>query len=177
MAMNDRQVDVDALVKDYKGLVYHVIKRMVYDETAHEDLFQDTFINILTSIRRFKGRSKLATWIYSIATNTCLSHLRKCMRVMRYSLEEWLASESGNAFFPPGEADSVEPGTADILEHVLQRLPPRYRMPISLYYLENMSYREIAACLRIPIGTVKTNLYRGLRQMRETLGGDLNEFL
>jgi RNA polymerase sigma-70 factor (ECF subfamily) len=175
--MNDHPRDGDALVEDYKGLVYHVIKRMVYDATAHDDLFQDTFISIFTSLGRFEGRSKFATWIYSIATNTCLNHLRQRMRVKHYSLEEWLASKSGNPSLLAQEADAVEPGTSDILERALQCLPPRLRMPISLYYIENMSYKEIAECLRIPIGTVKTNLYRGLRQMRAILGGDLNEFL
>ena len=175
--MNDRLVDGDALVEDYKGLVYHIIKRMVYDESAHDDLFQDTFIRIFTGLGRFERRSKLSTWIYSIATNTCLNHLRQHMRVKHYRLEDWLASESGTPSLPAREPDAVEPGTAEILEHALQCLPPRFRMPISLYYIENMSYREIAECLRIPIGTVKTNLYRGLRQMREILGGDLNEFL
>jgi RNA polymerase sigma-70 factor (ECF subfamily) len=170
-------LDRDTLVEDHKNLVYHVIRRMVYDETAHDDLFQDAFINIFTSLGKFEGRSKLATWIYSITTNICLNHLRKRMRVKHYSLEEWLASEPGNPSLHVKGNAHVEPGTAAILERALQSLPPRYRMPISLYYIENMSYREIAECLQIPVGTVKTNLYRGLRLMRGILGGNLNDFL
>ena len=50
-------------------------------------------------------------------------------------------------------------------------------MPIALFYIEDMSYKDIAECLGMPIGTVKTNLYRGLRRMRDLLGGDLDAFL
>jgi RNA polymerase sigma-70 factor (ECF subfamily) len=175
--MNDHPIDRDTIVEDYKGLVYHVIRRMVYDEAFHDDLFQDAFINIFTSLWKFKGRSKLATWIYSVTANTCLNHLRKSMRARQYSLDEWLASEPERLSEFANHTDPVEPGTAEILENALQRLPPRFRMPIALYYIENMSYKEIAECLRIPIGTVKTNLYRGLRQMRDTLGGDIDAFL
>lgn len=175
--MNDHPIDRDAIVKDHKDLVYHVIRRMVYNEASHEDLFQDAFVNIFKSLWRFKGRSKLATWIYSVTANTCLNHLRQTMRAKQYSLEEWLGGDSEGLSESAGQVDPLEPGTAEMLENALQCLPPRFRMPIALYYIENMSYKEIAECLRIPIGTVKTNLYRGLRQMRDILGGNIDAFL
>jgi len=65
-----RLVDTDRLIEDHKNLVYHLIHRTVRDRTAHEEIFQEVFLNVLESLPRFEGRSKLSTWIASIAVHT-----------------------------------------------------------------------------------------------------------
>ncbi len=75
------------------------------------------------------------------------------------------------------EMECVDSGTKERLDGAINQLPPKYRMPVMLFYMEHLSYREIAECLAMPVGTVKTNLYRGLRKLRDILGGDIHDHL
>ena len=70
-------VDTDRLVEDHKNLVYHLIRRTVRDRTAHEEIFQEVFLNVLESLCRFEGGSKLSTWIASITVHTCYKFIQK----------------------------------------------------------------------------------------------------
>ncbi|MCU0611450.1 MAG: RNA polymerase sigma factor [Candidatus Eisenbacteria bacterium] len=164
--------DGDTLVDQHKDLVYHVINRMIPDPQYHDDLFQETFLNVARSMPTFRRESKLSTWIYRVAQNTCLSHIRRMRGDPAYSLDEWREEDLESQTIP-AIADKAEEGERrTTLDHALDRLPLKYRMPVTLYYLEELSYREIAACLAIPMGTVKTNIHRGLMRLRTVLGED-----
>lgn len=167
-----RAVDTDRLVEDYKNLVYHLIHRTVRDRTAHEEIFQEVFLNVLESLPRFEGRSKLSTWIASIAVHTCYKYIQKSGKRERVdSFGDWL--EGG-----------PEPGVPSDLQEKLERndlrrrldrhleeLPPKYALPVTLFYLEGMSYKEIAEVLAVPLGTVKSYLFRGLGELRKRIEG------
>jgi RNA polymerase sigma-70 factor (ECF subfamily) len=168
----------EEILRDHGDLVYRLIRRTVFDREAHADLFQEVFARVLASLPRFKGRSKLSTWIYSVTVRTCYDHIRRARRDRHQSLEEVL--ETAEQDLPDAEspfAASLASSRARALERALDQLPDRYRLPIHLFYIEELSYKEIARVLDAPIGTVKTNLYRGLRQLRGIMGGEINEFL
>ncbi len=168
-------MDTDRLVEDHKKLVYHLIHRTVRDRAAHEEIFQEVFLNVLESLPRFEGRSKLSTWIASIAVHTCYKFVQKARERERIgSFGDWLEAgpEPG---VPPDVQESLEKD--DIkrrLEWHLAKLSRKHALPVTLFYLEGMSYREIAEVLEIPLGTVKSHLFRGLKELRKSIegGGD-----
>jgi len=168
-------VDADRLVEDHKKLVYHLIHRTVRDRSAHEEIFQEVFLNVLESLPRFEGRSKLSTWIASIAVHTCYKFIQEAGRRERVgSFGDWL--EAGPE---PGVPSDVQERLErdDIrrrLERRLGELPRKYALPLTLFYLEGMSYQEIADILEVPLGTVKSHLFRGLKELRKRIegGGD-----
>jgi len=163
--------DMSDLVNRHKDLVYHAITRMVPESQHHDDLFQETFLNVARGLPAFRRESKLSTWIYRVAQNTCLSHIRRVRRDPFYSSEVWFEEDICDLTPPSGDNIEAEEARTS-LEGALSRLPLKYRMPIVLYYLEEMSYKEIAACLSMPMGTVKTNIHRGLLRLRRELGED-----
>jgi RNA polymerase sigma-70 factor (ECF subfamily) len=168
-------VDTDRLVEDHKNLVYHLIHRTVRDRTAHEEIFQEVFLNVLEGLPRFEGRSKLSTWIASITVHTCYKFIQKAGERARVeSFGDWL--EGGPE---PAVTSDVQEGLerGDIrrrLEWHLAELPRKYALPLTLFYLEGMSYREIADILEVPLGTVKSCMFRGLKELRKKIegGGD-----
>jgi RNA polymerase sigma factor (sigma-70 family) len=168
-------VDTDRLVEDHKNLVYHVIHRTVRDRAAHEEIFQEVFLNVLESLPRFEGRSKLSTWIASIAVHTCYKFVQKARERERIgSFGDWLEGRPEPGV-PPDVQESLEKdGIKRRLEWHLAKLPRKHALPVTLFYLEGMSYREIAEILGIPLGTVKSHLFRGLKELRKSIegGGD-----
>jgi len=173
-----RPVDTDRLVEDYKNLVYHVIYRTVRDRTAHEEIFQEVFLNVLESLPRFEGRSKLSTWIASIAVNTCYKFIQRDGKRKRIeSFGDWL--EGGPEPRVPSDLqENLERNDVRRrLERHLGELAPKYALPVTLFYLEGMSYQEIAEILEVPLGTVKSQLFRGLRELRKRIEGGESGFL
>ncbi len=167
-----RPVDTDRLVEDHKNLVYHLIHRTVRDRTAHEELFQEVFLNVFESLPRFEGRSKLSTWIASIAVHTCYQFIHKAGKRERVeSFGDWL--EGGP---DPGVPSDLQENLerSDVrrrLARYLGELAPKYALPVTLFYLEGMSYKEIAEVLGVPLGTVKSYLFRGLKELRKRIEG------
>ena len=163
---------MDRLVEDHKNLVYHLIHRTVRDRSAHEEIFQDVFLSVLESLPRFEGRSKLSTWIASIAVHTCYKSIQKGGRRERVeSFDDWLEEEP-----EPGVPSDLQENLerSDVrrrLERHLGELAPKYALPVTLFYLEGMSYQEISGILNIPLGTVKSHLFRGLRELRKRIAG------
>ena len=170
-----RPVDTDRLVEDHKNLVYHLIHRTVRDRSAHEELFQEVFLNVLESLPRFEGRSKLSTWIASIAVHTCYQFIHKAGRRERVeSFGDWLEGRPEPAIPSDLQENLERNDVRRRLERYLGELPPKYALPVTLFYLEGMTYKEIAEVLRVPLGTVKSCLFRGLKELRKRVegGGD-----
>jgi RNA polymerase sigma factor (sigma-70 family) len=173
--MGERSVDTDRLVEDHKNLVYHLIHRTVRDREAHEEIFQEVFLNVLESLPRFEGRSKLSTWIASIAVHTCYRFVQKARERERVeSFGDWLEGRPEPGV-PSGLQEDLE--LSDVRRRLgrhVGQLAPKYALPVILFYLEGMSYREIAEILEIPLGTVKSHLFRGLKELRKSIegGGD-----
>ncbi len=166
--------DPDRLVEDHKNLVYRLIARFVPEAALREEIFQDVFLNVCRSLPTFKGESKLSTWIASIAIHTCYSHVRTLIRDRKTtSLEAWLEEGDESVIADRSSSDAAGRGESrGSLDARLDRLPPKYKAPIQLFYFEGFTYEDIAAALNIPIGTVKTHLFRGLKRLREDMQGE-----
>lgn len=171
-------MDTDRLVEDHKNLVYHLIRRTVHDRTAHEDVFQEVFLNVLEGLPRFRGGSKLSTWVAAIAVHTCYKCIQKASRRGRVeSFGDWL-DRWPEPSIPSTVQDCLEQRDARRrLERHLGELAPRYALPVTLFYFERMSYQEIADVLGVPLGTVKSHVFRGLRELKRRIEGGQDESL
>jgi len=165
-------VDTDRLVEDHKNLVYHLIRRTVRDRTAHEEIFQEVFLNVLESLPRFEGCSKLSTWIASIALHTCYKFIQKAGRRERVeSFGDWLERWPEPSVPSDLQENLERRDVRQRLERHLRELAPKYALPVALFYFEGMSYQEIAEILQVPLGTVKSHLFRGLKELRKGIEG------
>lgn len=150
------------LVERHKVMVFNIAIRMLRDHSAAEDLAQEVFLRVYRNLSAFRGEAKLSTWIYQIAYRVCLEELQKPHRRQHYVS---LDTEAGQLqIADPGPA-AVDLGQT--LDYYLGQLPPHYQMALTLYYLQDRKYEEIAAVMELPIGTVKTYLHRAKTYLRE----------
>ena len=164
---------LDRLIERYQYRLLRYLLALVRQREAAEDLFQETWIRVLEKGRQYNARWKFEAWLFAIARNLTIDHLR---RRQPQSLEEWLAPDAGpprelttNAATPL-EALAQGEGAAR-LAAALGRLPVGYREVLVLRFQEDLELGEIAAVLGAPLSTVKSRLYRGLESLRNHLGG------
>lgn len=154
------------LVERYKDLVYGMVYRMIADRAQADDLAQDVFLKVHRGLPYFRGEARLSTWIFRIVSNVCAQ--ARSRRVPEVSIEP---SNPDTPRLDPGAADSAfaDLELRDRLEKAIAQLPDNYRMLIAAHYLQGVQYEALAEALDIPIGTVKTHLYRAKRRLRELM--------
>ena len=155
------------LVDQYKNLVFGVISQVVADRSRVEDLAQDVFLKIHRGLPSFRGESKLSTWIYRIVRNVCYeAHPERAHTI---SLDA--RDADGRSAWQPGATDRAfsDFELRDELEKAIAELPNQWRLLISAHYFAGQPYQELAEIFEIPIGTVKTQLHRAKRKLREVI--------
>jgi RNA polymerase sigma-70 factor (ECF subfamily) len=167
------------LLARYERPVFSLIFRMVRDRETAEDLSQETFIKVLNNLDRYSPEFKFSSWLFKIANNLTIDHLRR-RRVDTISIEgapDAVTSESAKATSiavvsadesPLAELESRELGSA--IEQAIGKLRPEYRACIMLRHVEDKSYEEIAEIVKLPLGTVKTYIHRARHELRAALG-------
>ncbi len=160
-------------VERYQRLVAHVVYRMAPNSADREDLCQDIFMKVYQNLGGFQFGSKVSTWIARIAYNTCINYLQK----KRIPLLNDLRADSDDrdpvaeAVDPAQPADEVTAGR-DLFGRVqaeMEHLPPQFRALLTLYHLDEMTYEEITDITGLPMGTVKSYLFRARQMLRERL--------
>jgi RNA polymerase sigma-70 factor (ECF subfamily) len=178
LAQKGREPAFRELIRRYERPVFSLIYRMVRDSTAAEDLAQDAFIKVLNHIDKYRPEFKFSSWLFKIANNIAIDHLRRrqldtisidgspnAMTASELEATSFdIADSSENAL---DELASKELGNA--IEQAIGKLRPEYRNCIMLRHVEGRSYEEIAATLDLPLGTVKTYIHRARHQLREAL--------
>jgi RNA polymerase sigma-70 factor (ECF subfamily) len=154
----------DKMVDHYQNQVFRLAYAMLHNETIAQDMAQEAFIKIWKALPNYRGDSSLSTWIYSITRNTCLTELKKRRDHPWDSMEEPAVCQRAEQALGEWETH-VSVGREMDLTALLRRLPEKYRQVITLFYLEQKSYEEVAAMLGIPMGTVKTYLYRAKKEL------------
>ena len=178
LAQQGRDLAFRELVRRYERPVFSLIYRMVRDREAAEDLAQDSFVKVLNHIDRYNPEFKFSSWIFKIANNVAIDHLRRrqpqtismdgsphatsAAEIEASSFE--IAAEQENAL---QELEAREIGSA--IERAIARLRPEYRACIMLRHVEDRSYEEIATTLDLPLGTVKTYIHRARNELRVLL--------
>jgi RNA polymerase sigma-70 factor, ECF subfamily len=150
----------DLLVDRAKDKVFRLSLSMLNNETQAQDLTQEVLIKIWKALPRYSGAASLSTWIYAITRNTCLTELRKRNSHPTISLNAPEMQGMDLAAEDPAQA-----GAQMDVAAMLARMPERYRLVITLFYLEQKSYEEVAAMLEMPLGTVKNMLFRGRQEL------------
>ncbi|HEV7454177.1 MAG TPA: sigma-70 family RNA polymerase sigma factor [Candidatus Saccharimonadales bacterium] len=150
------------LVDRYKNAVYHHSFAIVRDEDVAEDIAQDTFISAYYNLHQYDPAYRLATWLFKIATNKALNYLKRAAREVAAD-DDVIASVAATG---PGPHDNSERAE---LRDAVNRLQPRYRAAISLYYWQGLSYQEIAAAMGSPLGSVKVWMARAKAELRREL--------
>ena len=159
------------IVERFQRPVFSVVYRMVGNVEDAEDVVQDTFVKIYRHLGSFEGRSRLSTWLFQIAINRARNFLRrgKIARFVPLPAEEMPGTDSGTS--PEGPVIARE--TLERLHLALGRIPAEQREVFVLREMEELSYREIAEALGVPLGTVMSRLSRA----RDALQGDMKGFL
>lgn len=154
------------LVDRYKDLVYGLIYRMVPDRGVADDLAQDVFLKVHRGLPYFRGEARLSTWIFRIVQNVCVQ--ARSSRRPDVPLDGTGGDRPARQLGSEDRAfESLE--DRDRLDKALARLPPNYRMLVVAHYMKGVQYEALAEALDLPLGTVKTHLYRAKRRLRELL--------
>ncbi|MBL4710196.1 MAG: sigma-70 family RNA polymerase sigma factor [Flavobacteriales bacterium] len=157
-----------SLIDQHKNLVYSLVLRMVKNSQDAEELAQDTFVKAFKSIKQFKGDSKFSTWIYKIAYFTSINHLRK-NKLLSSSIElSTIESQDSSVLEELDKEDQQQ-----YLNKALSYLKPIDRTLISLFYLEELSIKEIEEITLFSQANIKVKLLR----IRKQLNGILQKLL
>jgi RNA polymerase sigma-70 factor (ECF subfamily) len=164
--LDARQYDAafDLLLERFKDKVFRLAFSMMRNETQAEDVAQDVFVKIWKALPCYHSGASLSTWIYTITRNTCLTELKKRSTRPTVSLQD-PDMEAAADSIPSLQFTDREPGAEMDVETMLSELPKKYRQVITLFYLEQKAYEEVAAMLGIPLGTVKTLLFRAKKEL------------
>lgn len=153
------------LVERYDRAVYHLAYRTLHDAEEARDVTQEAFFKAFRSLRTFKAGAKFSTWIFAITYHACCDRLS---RRKHYSGDE--LPERADAA-PGPEQRVIALDEASRLRAAIDALPEKYRTVITLFHLQGKQYEEIATVLGLPMGTVKTHLFRAKEQLRRLLSG------
>lgn len=165
----------DKLVIKYRERIYGVIYNLTSNKEDSFDLSQEAFIKAFQSIGRFKGNSSFFTWLYRIAVNTTLSHLKK-NRHRRFLSYENITEEAASGELMDvlaSKTSTDKPTLIKELQHklneALQTLSVKHRTVLVLFEIDNLSHQEIAEIMNCSVGTVRSRLHYAKKQLQSEL--------
>ncbi len=180
--LDDRQLvtaskrgDQDAfsqLVQRYQRRIFNLVYRMLQQYEEASEITQETFLAAWQGLPSFRGDARFATWLYRIAYNCALKQLetRKRDRALQAALQAEQALESEDTYKSADAQIDEHERQAFVQEH-LSRLPAKYRAVLILRHLQDMTYEEMAEILTMPVGTIKTHLFRARNLLKQRLQG------
>jgi len=167
------------LVRRYERPIFSLIYRMVRDRELAEDLSQETFVKALNAIESYRPEYKFSSWIFKIANNAAIDHLRR-RELNTLSIEGSPHAQTpeameatalqigGKGETPLAHVEAIELGGQ--IEEAIEQLRPEYRSCILLRHVDGRPYEEIAQIMDLPLGTVKTYIHRARNELRKSLG-------
>lgn len=166
----------DDLILRYRGRVYGMIYNMTSNREDASDLTQDAFIKAFQSINRFQGQSSFFTWLYRIAVNSTLTHLRKNRLRTFFSLEKVDENDRPSAEVIEALTDNtgVERDTyvkelQERLNEAMQKLSIKHRTVVTLFEIDGLGHQEIAEIMNCSVGTVRSRLHYAKQQLQAEL--------
>ena len=159
----------EKLVKENESLVYHIAYRMMQNEEEAKDVSQEIFIKVYKNLQKFDEKSAFSTWIYRIAVNTCIDALRKKKGKEVVSWEEQTQHQKENladTAETPEEVYLQKEKQLQIMD-MIQNLSPEHKAVLLMRDMEDMTYGEIAECLSVSLGTVKSRIARAREQFKK----------
>jgi RNA polymerase sigma-70 factor (ECF subfamily) len=162
----------------YYSPIFKLINRMIRNREEVEDLTQEAFIKAFTSLVSFNEEYSFSTWLYKIATNNAIDHVRK-RKLQTFSIDKPIESEESDYSFELPDTE-LEPDQELIaaqrkkmLNDAMDSLPAKYRQVILMRHVDEKEYQEIAKTLKLPLGTVKAHIFRArellYKQLRDKM--------
>jgi RNA polymerase sigma factor (sigma-70 family) len=173
---NQNEIAIRNFIQSYQQDVFRVILKIVFNELDAEDLTQETFMDALLHIQDFQGDSTLKTWLFRIAVNRSLQHIRAGKRQKRFAILKSIFSTeddepmaiTDNSISVHKELENKELSNA--LKLNIEKLPENQRLAFSLIYLNGHSYQESASIMEVSVKAIEALLSRAKLKLRSTLG-------
>lgn len=160
------------LYKTYHARLTRFLMNLLRRPHLVEEVLDDTMMVVWQRIEGFRGGSRLSTWIFGIGYRQALSALRK----LDEPVEDERSAELESHHATPEEASGVQRTRAALAE-AIDRLSPAHRAVVTLTYHQDFGYREIAEIMDCPVDTIKTRMFHARRHLRQSLSGDLSDWL
>jgi RNA polymerase sigma factor (sigma-70 family) len=164
---NNEQSAYAELMERYRDSIYFMLFRMVSNRDDADDLTIEAFGKAFSRLKQYQPNYAFSTWLFKIASNNCIDFIRKEKKKKLVSLDNSFENEDGDRLSIDVRADALDPEESIIkdqkvkmMREVVEKLKPRYRDLIKLRYFDELSYEEIAVELKLPLGTVKAQLFR-----------------
>jgi RNA polymerase sigma factor (sigma-70 family) len=167
----------EKLIRQYEGLVFHIVIPLIKHNNDREDICQDIFLKVYEKLHTFQFRSKLSTWIGNIAYNTSINFLQKKKNLL---LDDVFNpnNENSSAMYENSVAEN-EPQNPErililkeerkLLEAAVKKLPPIQKTVLLLFHKDELSLTEISRIVEMPVNTVKSHLFRARKSLGEIL--------
>lgn len=166
-----RNYGFNLLVREYQEKIYWHVRQMVIDHDDANDVVQEVFVKVWKNLERFRGDSKLYTWVYRISTNECLNFLGKKRRKYMVSwgtAEKELSNKIDDSAYIEG--DEVQRK----LQKALLKLPDKQRLVFNMKYFEEMKYEEICEITGTSVGALKASYHHAVKKIEQSLKDELN---
>jgi RNA polymerase sigma-70 factor (ECF subfamily) len=168
-----QELTIEEIVEKYQDRVYNTCLGFLKNEEEAQDVAQEVFINIFQHLERFKGDASLSTWIYRIAVNKSLEHIRKSRRLKRQGNILGMDSKTeqtipANPFYHPGvELENKE--RAAILFGAIDQLAEPQKIAFTLHKVEGLSYEEISNIMEKSLSSIESLMHRAKMNLRTKL--------
>ena len=165
----------------YQNMVFSTAMHLLANPTEAEDMAQEVFLRAYEHFSSLRESPTAGGWLKTVATNLCLNHLSRYRARWSFFSELFGGSDEDEAETPEFAApenlaeDLERSDRHQLVEQALHKLPAAQRVPLVLYHLEGFRYEEIAAKLKVSLGKVKTDIFRGREALRKRLRGQLDE--
>ncbi len=167
-----RKGDTEAyseLVRRHQQVVYNLSYRYMRNSALADDMAQEAFLKGFRLLKGFRGDCSFSTWMYRVTGSVCLTEIA---RRKRRNETEMLPHHEGT--YQPLDAQKND--MAEAVRRCVTRLPEKYAKIVTLYYLKEMRYDEIAEIMDVPLGTLKTWMHRARKELRGIVEDELGGF-
>ena len=159
------------LVNRHYKKIYGLAYRMLSNSEDAEDATQETFLEAYKSIKTFRFQSQFGTWLYRVALNTCNQYIRKS-KTRNRMLEAWTEETAAHGMAEEQEIPeqiAIKTEQREVIQAAIDRLPPKQREVVTLYYMQHLKYKEIAEILDCSLGTVASRLNKAMQNLKTKL--------
>jgi RNA polymerase sigma factor (sigma-70 family) len=170
------------LMQRYRDSVYFMLLKMVNNKDDADDLTIEAFGKAFKRLSQYTPNFAFSTWLFKIATNNCIDHIRK-KKNNTFSIDKPFQDDEGGEMTmdlrseqPDPEEKVMKKQKVMLMREVVEKLKPRYKMLIEMRYFEELSYEEIAEKLELPLGTVKAQLFRAREFLQNILKNSHDHF-
>lgn len=157
------------LVRRYQQQVYRVIRKIVLNHDDADDITQEVFIKVYSALKNFREESNVFTWLYRIATNYSINHLKRVKVKSTVSLE--LVTEQVEYYEKKSDDRMDEEHRRKLLMEAIETLPAQQRAVFNLRYYEGLSYEKISKIMDKSVGGIKANYFHAVKKLGEYLKG------